>query len=203
MIESGARSAEHLALIRKLMLRSYICAPIHVRDRVAGVLTLVNTVKSRNFTDTDVELAEDLALRAGHAIENARLYQQALEANRAKDEFLATLSHELRTPLTAILGWANLLRISNYDPQTVRTATETIEQSAKAQAARARTASPTSVPPPRNPSFEKAPLQSLPQLEAFVSQLNALIRLPPNRESVMPAGTCAPHVLASSGKLRP
>ncbi len=135
MIEAGARSPEHLSLLRKLLLRSYICAPIHVRDRVAGVLTLVNTAKSRSFTDTDVELAEELALRAGHAIENARLYQQALEANRAKDEFLATLSHELRTPLTAILGWANLLRISNYEPQTVRTATETIEQSAKAQAA--------------------------------------------------------------------
>jgi PAS domain S-box-containing protein len=133
LIAANARSPEHLELIRKLRLRAYISAPILVRDRVGGVLTLVSS--SRNYTDADVALAEDLALRAGHAIENARLYEQAIQANRTKDEFLATLSHELRTPLTAILGWANLLHISNYDAQTVRTAVDTIEQSARAQAA--------------------------------------------------------------------
>jgi PAS domain S-box-containing protein len=56
------------------------------------------------------------------------------EANRRKDEFLATLSHELRTPLTAILGWARMLRIAADDPEVVRTAVETIEQSARVQA---------------------------------------------------------------------
>src|SRR5262249_57235670 len=37
------------------------------------------------------------------------------EANRAKDEFLATLSHELRTPLSSILGWVRLLRSGTLD----------------------------------------------------------------------------------------
>ena len=59
---------------------------------------------------------------------------QALDANRAKDEFLATLSHELRTPLTSILGWAHLVRLSNFEADTVRTAIETIERGAKTQA---------------------------------------------------------------------
>ena len=43
-------------------------------------------------------------------MENARAYRQVNAANRAKDEFLATLSHELRTPLNAVLGWARMLR---------------------------------------------------------------------------------------------
>ena len=59
---------------------------------------------------------------------------EAEQANRTKDEFLATLSHELRTPLSAILGWSHLLRTEKLDQLQVSRAFETIERNARAQA---------------------------------------------------------------------
>ena len=57
------------------------------------------------------------------------------EANRLKDEFLATLSHELRTPLNAMLGWAHLLSRETLDAGTLRRGLDTIERNAHAQKA--------------------------------------------------------------------
>jgi PAS domain S-box-containing protein len=59
--------------------------------------------------------------------------QEAENANRLKDEFLATVSHELRAPLNAILGWVKLLRLGKLDANASNNALETIERSARAQ----------------------------------------------------------------------
>ncbi len=64
--------------------------------------------------------------------QQARLQAQA--ANRAKDEFLATLSHELRTPLNAILGWARLLSTRQLDAAMSQRAIEIIDRNSRLQA---------------------------------------------------------------------
>ena len=68
-------------------------------------------------------------------LENEKeLRSKSEEANRLKDEFLATLSHELRTPLNAILGWASLLISGRLETAEVRQAAEVIERNTKVQA---------------------------------------------------------------------
>jgi len=68
------------------------------------------------------------------AAENERLYRQADESSRLKEEFLATISHELRTPLSAILGWARMLRLGQLSSDDTAKALDTIERNARAQA---------------------------------------------------------------------
>lgn len=71
------------------------------------------------------------------AEEHARIAEAALSerenANRLKDEFLATVSHELRTPLNAVLGWVHLLRTGRLDPETAARGLESIERNARLQ----------------------------------------------------------------------
>ncbi len=72
-----ARDEEHLALLRAVGLRSAMLAPMMVRDRVLGVITFASAESGRRYDELDLSLAQDLALRAAAAVENARLYETA------------------------------------------------------------------------------------------------------------------------------
>ena len=134
LIRSLAVNDEHLELLKGLELRSWMVVPMTARGRRLGAISFLSSGSGKRFTERDVPVAEELARRAAVAIDNARLYRDAEEANRTKDQFLATLSHELRTPLTAILGWARMLRIEQLEPALVEEALTSIDKSAQAQA---------------------------------------------------------------------
>jgi len=102
MLVRGARDAEHLRMIRDLHLRSAMLLPLKTRDVTFGVLGLFQAESGRRHTADDLAFAGELARRAGAAVENARLYDQATRAIGVRDQFLSIASHELRTPLTSL-----------------------------------------------------------------------------------------------------
>jgi signal transduction histidine kinase len=98
-----------------------------LRDRegkLQSVLSLVLDVTARK------QAAEE---RAQFLAREQAARREAEEANRIKDEFLATLSHELRTPLTAIVGWAHILSAGRLDPAKYPQVFDTILRNARSQ----------------------------------------------------------------------
>lgn len=91
---------EQIEWLHRMGTRSALAALIREPDSVHAVLTLVSSERTFNFVD--LKVAEEFGERLGTALNNARLYRQATDALRARDEFLALAAHELRTPLTSL-----------------------------------------------------------------------------------------------------
>lgn len=138
-LAQSTSNPEARVMLQALGMNAALIVPVRVRDRILGALALVSADTKRHYDDTAVALVEELARRAGVALENAQLYAAAQEAarvaeeaGRTKDEFLATISHELRTPLNAIVGWASVLR-GRVDDASISRPLEVIQRNAEAQ----------------------------------------------------------------------
>ena len=109
-LDALSESPGHRRKLGELRLESILTVPLWVRARVVGAVTLVHSESGRHFSRADQAVAEDLAGRAGLAVENARLYADLQEEDRRKDEFLAMLAHELRNPLAPVQVAVQLLQ---------------------------------------------------------------------------------------------
>jgi signal transduction histidine kinase len=122
MVIRGARNQEHLSFIRDLGLRSVLIVPLVAGGRPIGVLNLVWAESGRHYGPEDLDMMQELGRRAGLAIENARLYDEARGAVKLRDEFLSIASHELKTPLTSLR-----LKVDAILRSTARAASEPID----------------------------------------------------------------------------
>lgn len=106
----------------------YLAKPYDEAELLARVTALHRLRQLSDALRAEQQQQQALLLQAREASERAE------QANRSKDDFLATVSHELRTPLNAIAGWLSLLRSGALPPERVGDALDTIERNVRAQA---------------------------------------------------------------------
>ncbi len=102
-LASTAEGFEHDLLIRVSGAQSMMIVPLVARDRVLGVFTLIAAESGRHYSGSSLSIANELATQAAVAIDNARLYERAQGAIRAREDVLSFVSHDLRNPLMGIL----------------------------------------------------------------------------------------------------
>jgi PAS domain S-box-containing protein len=118
VLRAASVDEQHFLLWKSLAMRAVINAPLIARGRTIGVITFVAHEPAPPFTRQDLIFAEQLAGHVALAVDNLRLFHEAMEANRTKSNFMATMSHELRTPLNAIMGYTDLLEMRISGPLT-------------------------------------------------------------------------------------
>jgi signal transduction histidine kinase len=106
-----------LPLSGEIEAHSVLSVPLYAHAHRIGTMTFVSTTPGHVYGPDDLHLAEEIAVRAGLAIDNARLYREARRAVQVRDEVLGVVAHDLRNPLNAILVQSQMLRRRGAEPE--------------------------------------------------------------------------------------
>jgi len=134
---AGHDGLDHEPFIQKCGAKSLLYVPMSSRGTTLGVLTLASLDEARTFAGADLLFASDLAARIATAVDNARLYREAKDAVRAREDILSFVAHDLRTflfgsrlgvdtllrtvqPVERRRGWKELDRIQRLNAQMAR-----------------------------------------------------------------------------------
>jgi PAS domain S-box-containing protein len=118
-IRASFAEAEQRRVVEALGPRSLICVPLVTSGKPLGALTLVTSGSGRRYDLADLTLAADLARRAAIVVEHARLFHEAQQATRARDDVLAVVAHDLRNPLNTV-SMAVSLMLESTPPERVQ-----------------------------------------------------------------------------------
>lgn len=115
-----------------------VCVPLFSRGATMGALTIARNVDAPPFRPEEMWVFEGLGSRCASAVENARLYREAQEAVRVRDDFLSIASHELKTPLTTLKlqlqKTQRLMRRDTADPRVAQMFESVVRQTGRLHA---------------------------------------------------------------------
>ena len=131
-----ADTAQRVSTSRDYSIRATPVAQDEIGTVVRSFNEMLNRISERTaeLSKANADLVREVDERKRVERDRVAALEREREANRLKDEFLATLSHELRTPMNAVLGWARVLRSTGADLPTQERGLESIERNARAQA---------------------------------------------------------------------
>ena len=113
--------------VEALGVRSLLAVPLIQRGQPIGMILLVSMTDAHNYKPSDLASAVELAHRASATIDNVRLYDEAQEAVRAREDLLAIVSHDLRNPLGVVLASSALLLKSSLPAEKEERARRQVE----------------------------------------------------------------------------
>jgi PAS domain S-box-containing protein len=114
-------------LVKGFGLRAYACSPLLAGDRLLGTLSFASRTKDQ-FDPDELAFMETICHYVAVAYERLRLLNELTEADRRKDEFLATLAHELRNPLAPVRNAVQVLRLKGPDEPELRWGRDVIDR---------------------------------------------------------------------------